>query len=313
MDELRILTGLLTADSAADRAAACARLGMLAQTSEDEVRALIAPPLLERAEVEDDDEVTAELAWALSCTRDPRGLPVLLGLVGHPDADVRQAVTESFAQSDTETADAPEVRALLTLARDAEPRVRRWAVFALGSQLPAYSPEIRAVLHECLGDEDPEVAEEAVLGLAHRHDSAVLPQLNDLLIEAAEAAAHGRTRPDSLTLEAAAVLGHPELLPALAEFDPADPGVAEAVAACDPARREQLAADAWQLVEALHQRRPDLDATLCSERFTPDVHLRLPGAPDQPVYSVVHLMRRAAADPAAAVDLVDADLPAARS
>ncbi|MFJ5228798.1 HEAT repeat domain-containing protein [Kitasatospora sp. NPDC088391] len=303
-DQLRTLTGLLTAGSAAERESACLRLGRIADPAEDEVKALIAPPLLALAGRERDVRVLPALVRALAATYDPRALPVLTGLARHPDAAVRRAVAESLTALETERADGPDVAALLALARDTDPEVREWAVFALGSQLTAYGPAIRAALHERLDDEDEDVVDEAVRGLARRQEGAVTELLAELLADEAD-------DPHPVTLRAAATLGRPELLPALRESAAAQPLVTAALAACDPERREQLAVDGWQLVEALDALRPDLAAALCSERFSPNVDLLLPGAPDPARYSVPHLLQRAGADPSRAASLVDTDLPAA--
>ncbi|MFJ1757009.1 HEAT repeat domain-containing protein [Kitasatospora sp. NPDC088134] len=303
-EQLRTLTGLLTAGSAEDREAACARLRRIADPADDEVRALVAPPLLALAEVERDARVLPGLVRALAATYDPRALPVLTGLAGHPEAEVRRAVAESLTALETERADGPDVAALLALAEDADPEVRAWAVFALGSQLTAYGPAIRAALHERLDDVDEDVVDEAVRGLARRQEGAVTELLAELLEDESD-------DPHPITLHAAAALGRAELLPALRELDADQPLVAAALAACDPERREQLAASAWQLVEALERLRPDLAAALCSERFSPDVDLLLPGAPDPARYSVPHLLRRAGEDPSRAASLVDEDLPVA--
>ncbi|RAJ45646.1 HEAT repeat protein [Kitasatospora sp. SolWspMP-SS2h] len=236
--------------------------------------------------------------------RDVRALPVLLGSAGHPDAEVRRAVAKALPFAGEPVPDSPRVRALLALCRDEDPGVRDAAVFSVGTLDEAYSPAVRAALHERLDDEDEDVAEEAVRGLANRQDVSVLPRLIDLL--------ETYRRPHALTLSAAAVLGRPELLPvlaALAAEDPDDPGIAAALEACDPVRRAERSALAWRLLEELDVRRPDLDAALVWPRFSADLQLEIHHGSGPLAYHADGLLDRAGQDPSRAAALVDAECP----
>jgi HEAT repeat protein len=84
---------------------------------------------------------------------------------------------------------------LLKLTSDTDAEVRDWAVFGLGVQGDADSPEIRAALLRCLDDASEDVRMEAAAGLGKRQDRRVIPRLRAMLdepnfgVRAAEAAA----------------------------------------------------------------------------------------------------------------------------
>ena len=73
---------------------------------------------------------------------------------------------------------------LLELARDTDADVRDWATFGLGVQGDCDTPEIRDTLVRCLTDQNEDVREEAMVGLAKRKDRQVLPLLLQALQEA---------------------------------------------------------------------------------------------------------------------------------
>ncbi|GLW74936.1 hypothetical protein Kpho02_72330 [Kitasatospora phosalacinea] len=303
-DDLRAAADLLSSPDPARRTAGYDRLAARAAPGEDALRAWAVDAVLGRAEREPDGSVLCALVEVLEAAQDARALPVLLELAGHPDGQVRRAVAKALPFAGEPAQGSPRVHALLALSRDEVPAVRDAAVFGLGTLEEAYGPAVRAALHERLDDEDEEVAQEAVRGLARRQDVSVLPRLIDLLETYVE--------PHPLTLSAAAVLGRPELLPVLDELAaerPDDPRIAAARAACDPARRAELAALSWHLLEELSARRPDLDAALAWPRFSTDLHLELRHGPDPVAYHADHLLNRAGRDPSRAAALVDADCP----
>ncbi|MFF4342241.1 HEAT repeat domain-containing protein [Kitasatospora sp. NPDC001540] len=303
-EELRAAAALLPSPDPVHRSAGYARLAARAAPGEDALRSWAVDTVLGRAEREPDGSVLSVLVEVLEAAQDARALPVLLELVGHPDAQVRRAVAKALPFVGEPVPDSPRVRALLALCRDGDRAVRDAAVFGLGTLDEAYGPAVRAALHERLDDEDEEVAEEAVRGLARRQDVSVLPRLIDLLETYVE--------PHPLTLSAAAVLGRPELLPVLDELAaerPDDLRIAAARAACDPARREEFAGLSWRLLEELSVRRPDLDAALAWPRFSTDLHLELRRGSDPVAYHADGLLNRAGRDPSRAAALVDADCP----
>ncbi|WP_051733145.1 HEAT repeat domain-containing protein [Kitasatospora phosalacinea] len=306
-EDLREAAALLSSADPSRRAAGYGRLAARTAPGEDALRAWAVDTVLGRAAREPDGFALSALVEVLEAAQDERALPVLLGLVGHPDGAVRLAVAKALPFVGEPVPDSPRARALLTLCRDADPEVRDAAVFGVGTLDEAYGPAVRAALHERLDDPDEEVAEEAVRGLARRQDVSVLPRLIDLLETYVE--------PHVLTLSAAAVLGRPELLPVLEELAaerPDDRRITAALEACDPARREERAALAWRLLEELTARRPDLDAALVWPRFSADLELEVRHGSAPATYRADDLLRRAGHDPSRAAARVDADFPPAR-
>ena len=114
---------------------------------------------------------------------------VVLGLTGHDCPDAIEAMVE--------------------LSRDSEELVRNWATFALGTMIPADTPEIREALLARTSDLHDETRGEGLVGLALRKDQRVI----ELLISDLSSGNAGR-----LTLEAAEAIGDPKLYPALVEL-----------------------------------------------------------------------------------------------
>ncbi|WP_330289885.1 HEAT repeat domain-containing protein [Streptomyces sp. NBC_00576] len=291
---------LMGSDDPAERETGCDLLGHASDQNEG-VRAETAAALVALAERETEGRVLSSLVCAIERTYDQRAVPVLAALAGHPDAEVRQRVASSFAGVTTGLPDGPDIRALITLTRDDDPEVRNWATFTLGFQAEVDSPAIRTALWERTTDENADAREEGIRGLARRHDLRVVPLLAELLDN--PEGAH------VLTFSAAAIMGIPELLPALLRYEPGDAGVTAAVNACDPMRRAHLDASAWDLMCALHRLRPDLDAAVYMERFDYGLSLGLAATLGSSGYSVEALLECADGDPARAAELVASDLP----
>jgi HEAT repeat protein len=291
---------LIAAGDADTRAMGCDLLGNAGDQNEA-VRTTTATALIALAEREGEGPVLWSLARAIERTYDERAVPVLVRLAGHADAEVRQVVASSFAGLLTGRPDGADVRTLIALTRDEDPEVRNWATFTLGFQSEADSPAIRAALWERTSDSHADAREEGIHGLARRHDPRAVPLLVELL-ESPEGA-------HVLTFSAAEVMGAPELLPSLREYDLDDPGVRDAVNACDPGWRGRMDASAWQLVTELHRLRPDLDAAVHMERFDSGLTLGLGVAGGEAAYDVEGLLARAADDLSVAVGMVTADHP----
>lgn len=66
----------------------------------------------------------------------------------------------------------------------------------------------------------------------------------------------------------------------------------------------------WDLIRALHHRRPDLDAFVSLALFVYGMSLDLNGSSESSGYDVVTLLARADGDPACSAELVASDLPA---
>jgi HEAT repeat protein len=149
--------------------------------------------------------VVAAAAAAFAHRSDDRAIPDLVRLVPSPDPAVRYGVTVGLAGND----DSDAVAALIALSRDEDRDVRDYAVFALGSHTDLDTPELREALHVAMGDSDPEIRGEALVGLAERKDERVKPALIE----------EWKTDEISiLSLEAAEVLADPDFLPYLEEM-----------------------------------------------------------------------------------------------
>ncbi|MER5366835.1 HEAT repeat domain-containing protein [Streptomyces sp. NPDC002722] len=267
------------------------------------VRAGTATALVALAQRETEGRVLRSLARAIEMTYDPRAVPVLVTLAGHPEAEVREEVARSFAEVITGLPDGPDIRTLIGLTQDPDQHVRDWATFTLGVQAEVDSPAIRAALWERTADAHAGTRTEAIRALACRHDPRAVPLLAGLLDN--PEGAH------VLTFSAAQITDAPEPPPALPEYEPGDDWVTDAVNACNPARRTRLDAWAWELVSTLHRLRPDLDAAVSMERFGWGRSLGVAAAFGPSDYDMEALLARADGDPTRAAELVAADLPRA--
>ncbi|MFJ5233578.1 HEAT repeat domain-containing protein [Kitasatospora sp. NPDC088391] len=295
---LRTGTALLAAADPLARQVGCDLLSGAADRYAP-ARGPVAEALTALAATETAVGVLRSLAAGLGRTADPRALPVLLRLAGHPDAELRFHVACALGSVEDGGPDGEDVRALLRLTADEDAEVRNWAVFSLGCLRDHDTPAVRAALWRCAEDADAEVRQEAARCLARRHAPGTVELVARLLAD---------DGPGTHLLEAAEILGDPALLPALrAHGDGA--GTEEAVAACDPARRARTEDDAWALVRELERLRPGLGAALHAPRHDSVHALRVtvPGA-DRDGYAAADLLERADGDPARAAGLLLADL-----
>jgi HEAT repeat protein len=115
---------------------------------------------------------------ALGQLAKPESVPLILGYRLHGDKSVRLAVAFALGCFPN---DPQSVEGLLELTSDPDAEVRDWAVFGLGVQSDADSPEIRETLLRCLGAEDENVREEAAVGLGKRRDPRIIPKLIAML------------------------------------------------------------------------------------------------------------------------------------
>lgn len=152
-----------------------------------------------------DERVIVAAAYALGHRRSVRGIPVVLPLIYHPNAGVRYAVVHALTGQEEGAA----LAGLIVLAGDADRDVRNWAAFGLGTLSDMDTPEIRDALAPLLDEPDAEIRGEALIGLAKRHDPRAAPALMRELV----GSFHG-----NWCLEAAELLGRPELLPLLLEL-----------------------------------------------------------------------------------------------
>jgi hypothetical protein len=225
----------------------------------------------------------------------------LIVQAGRQDAEDRAEAAFGLATAVTGREDDPAVSALIRLTGDAEPDVRDQATFALGTLAPVDGPDVRDALWARLDDTDPDTREEAVRGLALRRDPRAVPLLGELL-------AAGSAHPH--TLQAAAVLADAALLSVLEQYEPGDPGVAEALAACDPGQRDQRDRAAATLLEEAHRLLPGTDAALSLHRMEASPVLTLTAGDAPLTWNVDRLLARADGDPLRAAALVAQDAEA---
>ena len=112
--------------------------------------------------------------FALGHIEDPRAVPLIAAFHSHPSKAIRDAVAFALGCFPNEPL---SVQTLLTLMEDSDSEVRDWATFGLGVLGDQDSPEIRQALSRRVNDEDVDAREEALVGLAKRHDTRILPQL----------------------------------------------------------------------------------------------------------------------------------------
>lgn len=180
--------------------------------------------------------VLVSAACGLGHMDDPRAIDQLVGLKGHASRRVRFAVVFGLLGFTDERA----INALIDLSQDKYAEIRDWSTFGLGSLIDVSSSEICDALAARIGDTDYETRCEAIVGLARRKDPrAVAPLIEDLDGDAI----------GMLSLEAAAELADPALLPALLELkehwvtdgkdeDEWDVRLADAIASCGGAPME---------------------------------------------------------------------------
>ena len=111
---------------------------------------------------------------ALGHLDDPRAIPLIADLHSHPSEQIRFTVACALGSFPN---DPLSIQTLLTLMEDVDADVRDWATFGLGVLGDQDSPEIRAALFHTLNDEDVNAREEALVGLAKRHDTRILADL----------------------------------------------------------------------------------------------------------------------------------------
>lgn len=184
---------------------------------------------------DEDANVIYCAAVGLGHRGDARAVPHLVALADHLDSLVRYGVAIGLLGHDV----APAISCLIRLTSDIDRKVRSWAVFGLGSQTDADTPELREALVMALDDQDLEVRGEALVGLACRQD----PRTKDALLTEWEGDVIS-----ALSLEAAQELRDPTLLPCLTEIHAqwGDEGddyfkgkLQDALEACTPVEKQE--------------------------------------------------------------------------
>jgi hypothetical protein len=138
--------------------------------------------IVKMLEIEQDPMVLHSAIHALGHLHNAAAIPSILSYQNYPDESVRFAVAVALGCFPD---DSQSVRGLLKLTSDPDAEVRDWAVFGLGVQGDADSPEIRDSLLRCLDDASVDVREEAAIGLGKRQDQRLVPRLRVMLDEPA--------------------------------------------------------------------------------------------------------------------------------
>lgn len=214
----------------------CDLLGVLCNPDEGGFGLEVTLELVAVAGREDDAEVLWSVANALGHAADPAGTEMLARLRTHQDRDVRLAVAQALPMChDPDDHDEMSLSAvaLLDLMEDEHADVRDWATFAIARQIEVDGIGIREALAGRLADDDLETRREAAAGLARRRDRRALEVVKGMIQSGS---------PPWFVIEAAAYLGHEELLGPLRELAETwtDTGLSTLVRAirrCDPAAR----------------------------------------------------------------------------
>lgn len=195
-----LLIDQLQADDLEVRRAAVVALGRIGDAK--------AVPVLSALLTRDPD-LNVATAGALAQIGDRRAFDALLGLVGHPDAAVRQAVVAAL-----NSLGHPEMlTAIIDLLQDADPHVRESAVKIAGYF--AFNECVTLLLERC-HDRDENVRRAAIESIPYLENGPVLPTLIEALkketpkVRAAAARALGQMESN---------LAYPYLLAALKDGD----------------------------------------------------------------------------------------------
>ena len=113
-----------------------------------------------------DPIVVHAAAWALAHLNCENSISALILIRNNSDAEVRWAVANGLNGSERSDA----IATLIELMDDVDDNVRDWATFALGTQCPADSVDIRRALRKRLDDSYEKARDEAIWGLAQRKD-----------------------------------------------------------------------------------------------------------------------------------------------
>jgi HEAT repeat protein len=187
------------------------QLGSLEYEGKEELRPFTRQslPILRRLLQDQDDLVIAAAITALGHHYRFEPIVEVPTLASHTSLRVRLATAMNLWPAYGGMQFPVAVDMLIRLSEDEDESVRDWATFSLGSIVSPDMPEIREALYRRLDDSDFDTRSEAMIGLAERKDPRVVPFI---------AAALAADTVGALTVEAAGVVGSPELLPMLLEL-----------------------------------------------------------------------------------------------
>jgi len=115
---------------------------------------------------------------ALGHLDDARAVPLIAAYHSHSSAEIRFSVACALGCFPNDELSVETLRALMG---DADEDVRDWATFGLGVLGDVDSTVVRDSLYRRLSDENEDVREEALVGLAKRRDMRTLAPLIDML------------------------------------------------------------------------------------------------------------------------------------
>lgn len=193
---------LLASESASERTLGADILGQLGAPEARPFLEQTLAALQDLCARDQDPDVLSAAVVAFGHLADSRALPCVLTFVAHDDPDLRHSVAFALPSliDEQNRADQRGIEALVTLTTDPDDDVRDWATFGLGSQVQADTPRVRGALADRLDDDNPDVAGEALVGLARRADRRASDVVRRRLAD------HDA---DVFVLEAAAELGDP--------------------------------------------------------------------------------------------------------
>jgi HEAT repeat protein len=130
--------------------------------------------LLEMLDTEKEADVLQAILMALYHQGSDDAIEPASRYYDHPDAEVRHGVVMAMSGHE----DPRAIDILIRLSHDQVANVRDWATFGLGTMTNVDSPALREALIERLTDSDYNTRCEAIMGLAKRRDSRVLPAIS---------------------------------------------------------------------------------------------------------------------------------------
>jgi hypothetical protein len=187
------------------------QLGFLEYRGAEQFRPFteVSMPILRRLLEDQDDRVVAAAIAAIGRHYRNALIAEVPSLASHASLCVRLSAAMNPHPGYAGSENAAAIEMLIRLSEDADEAVRDWATFSLGSQGDVDTPEIRQALFRRLEDADFDARSEAMVALAQRKDRRVIPVI---------AVALADDSVGTLAVEAAGVVGSPDLLPALLEL-----------------------------------------------------------------------------------------------
>lgn len=166
-------------------------------------------PILRRLLEDREDQVVAAAIAAIGQHYRNALIAEVPSLASHQSLQVRLSAAMNLRTGRRGLEDSTATSMLIQLSEDRDESVRDWATFSLGSIDGVDTPVIREALYRRLTDSDFDTRSEAMAGLAERKDQRVIPFIAEAL--ASETVG-------SVAVEAAGVIGSPQLLPRLLEL-----------------------------------------------------------------------------------------------